>query len=269
MQDIIDHAIKKWKLEHLNVIYEHSEKGVFSAESKSFGAVILKIDQQKSQLEAEYKMLVRLSGHCSCKVYAFDTEKGLLLEERIIPGTVLRREMSLTKRIQVYLQVSHEIHAPADPGETYLNWLERIHEYCTQHQVAEEMASRAHLFCMEMFGKYPDRVLLHGDLHHDNILLRTDGSYAMIDPKGVVGPAIMELPRFILNEQDTNHTRTNRQHIEEVIRMLSEQSGYPEEDIRKLFYMETVLANVWCVEDGEEMNRQELELADSLLRHGG
>lgn len=269
MKDKIRVAMKKWKLNHFNVIYEHSTKGVFSAESGSFGPVILKIDQHKSQLESEYKMLERLSGHHSCKVYAFDEGAGLLLEERIIPGTVLRGEISLEKRIQIFLKVFREIHIAADSGETYLNWLERIHEYCTRHQVAEEMASRAHLFCMEMFRKYPDRVLLHGDLHHDNILMRTDGSYAMIDPKGIVGPAIMELPRFILNEQDTNHTGTSRQHIEEVIRMLCKQSGYPEEDIRKLFYMETVLANVWCVEDGEEMNRQELELADFLLRHGG
>lgn len=82
--------------------------------------------------------------------------------------------------------------------------------------MSEDMASRAHLFCAEMFEKYPDR-----------------------------------------------------QHIEEVIRLLGEQSGYPAADIRKLFYMETVLANSWCLEDGEEMNRQELELADFLVSHEG
>lgn len=268
MQEKINTAMKKWKLDHLNVIYEHSEKGVFSAESKDFGAVILKIDQHKSRLESEYKMLERLSGHHSCKVYAFDESAGSLLEERIIPGTVLRGEKSLEKRIRIFLQVFREIHIAADSGETYLNWLERIHEYCIRHQVAEDMASRAHLFCAEMFEKYPDRVLLHGDLHHDNLLLRTDVSYAMIDPKGIVGPAIMDLPRFILNELDTDHEYPDRQHIGEVIRLLGEQSGYPEEDIRKLFYMETVLANVWCVEDGEAMNMQELELADFLISHG-
>ena len=187
------------------------------------------------------------------------------MEERIFPGTVLRREASLEKRIQMFLQVFREIHMPAHSGATYLNWLEKICEYCVQHRVAEDMASRAHLFCAEMFEKYPDRVLLHGDLHHDNLLLRTDGSYAMIDPKGVVGPAIMDLPRFILNELDTDHACPDRQHIEEVIRLLGEQSGYPAEDIEKLFYMETVLANIWCVEDGEEMNRHEIEIADSLI----
>lgn len=222
---------KKWELDHLEVIYEHSTRGVFSAESKDFGPVILKVNQHKSQLESEYRMLAQLAGSHSCKVYAFDEIAGLLLEERIFPGTVLRREASLEKRIQMFLQVFREIHMPADSGPTYLSWLENICEYCAQHHVAENMASQAHSFCAEMFEKYPDRVLLHGDLHHDNLLLRTDGTYAMIDPKGVIGPAIMDLPRF---------------------------------NITKLFYMETVLENIWCMEDGEEMNRREIELAEAL-----
>lgn len=267
MQDKIDYAIKKWKLGHLEVIYNHPTKGVFSAQSMNFGHVILKVNQHIAQLKSEYQMLSQLSGHHSCKIYAFDESAGLLLEERIFPGTVLRREASLEKRIQIFLQVFHEIHRPTDSGATYLNWLEQIYEYCTRHQMAEDMASRAHLFCAEMFEKYPDRVLLHGDLHHDNLLLRTDGSYAMIDPKGIVGPAIMDLPRFILNELDTEHTCPDRQHIEEVIRLLGKQSGYPAADIRKLFYMETVLANIWCLEDGEEMNGQELEIADFIIGH--
>ena len=267
MREVVNDAIEKWKLDHIEVIYEHSAKGVFTAESKNFGSVILKVDQHKSQLKSEYQMLARLSGRHSCKVYSFDESAGLLLEERIFPGTVLRSEVSLEKRIQMFLQVFHEIHMPEDSGTTYLNWLEQIHEYCVQHQVAEDMASRAHLFCAEIFEKYPDRVLLHGDLHHDNLLRRTDGSYAMIDPKGVVGPAIMDLPRFILNEFDTVHACSDRLHIEEVIRLLGEQSGYSVADIRKLFYMETVLENIWRAEDGEEMDRQEMELADSLIHY--
>lgn len=258
-------AVEKWELDHLKAIYEHSTKAVFSAGSKNYGSVILKIDQHRSQLESEYRMLARLSGRHSCKVYAYDACNGLLLEERIFPGTVLRREASPEKRIQTFLQVFQEIHMPADSGATYLNWLEQICEYCACHGVAGDMASRARSFCAEMFEKYPERVLLHGDLHHDNLLLRTDGSYAMIDPKGVVGPAIMDLPRFILNELDTDHECSDGRHIEEVIRLIGEQSGYPTADIGKLFYMETVLANVWCAEDGEEMNRQELELAECII----
>lgn len=213
-------------------------------------------------------MLAGLSGAYNCKVYAYEESAGLLLEERIIPGTVLRREASLEKRIRIFSGVFGGIHLPAEEGGTYLDWLERICGYCRQNPVAEELpdlAVQARGVCAEVFGRYPDRVLLHGDLHHDNILSRTDGSYAMIDPKGVIGPAIMDLPRFILNELDTDHTCPDGEHIREVIRLLGLQTGYPEADIGRLFFMETVLENIWCVEDGEEANRQELEVAGLFL----
>lgn len=261
-------AAKRWGLKRCEEIYRHPTKAVFSAESEQFGPVILKIDEDTSQLKSEYRMLAGLSGNYSCKVYAYDESNGLLLEERIFPGTVLRKEPSLEKRVRIFTQVFQEIHKPAEEGETYLDWLERICEYCVQSHVAEEMSEKAFQargICAEMFGKYSDRMLLHGDLHHDNLLLRTDGSYAMIDPKGVRGPAVLDLPRFLLNELDTDHASPDRQHIQEAIELLARHTGYPETDIRKLFFMETVLTNVWCAEDGDEMNLQQIEMARCFL----
>lgn len=269
MQGKIDAAVKKWGLTQCREIYRHPTKAVFSAQSRQFGPVILKIDHNIAQLKSEHQMLAGLSGAHNCKVYAYDESAGLLLEERIIPGTVLRREVSLEKRIQVFTGIFHEIHMPAQQGKTYLDWLDGICDYCAQNHVAEELqdlALRARGFCAEMFAKYPERVLLHGDLHHDNLLSRADGSYAMIDPKGVIGLAILDLPRFILNELDTDHTCPDREHIRKVIRLLGTHTGYPEADIRKLFFMETVLENIWRAEDGEEMSREELEIAVAIVR---
>ena len=54
------------------------------------------------------------------------------------------------------------------------------------------------------------------------------------------------------------------EHIREVIRLLGGQTGYPQADIGKLFFMETVLANIWRLEDGDEMVREELEAAVAI-----
>lgn len=268
MDKKLNDAVKKWGLNRCEAIYQYPTKAVFAAESEQFGAVILKINEDTSLLKSEYQMLAGLSGEHSCKVYAYDESAGLLLEERIFPGTVLRKEPSLEKRIRIFTKIFQKIHMPAGEGETYLNWLEQICEYCARNQIAEKLADlapRARGFCAEMFEKYPDRVLLHGDLHHDNLLLGAGGSYTMIDPKGVIGPAILDLPRFILNELDTEHECPDRQHMGEVIRLIAEQTGYPEADIGKLYFMEVVLANVWCAEDGEEVNWQEIDIASENI----
>lgn len=130
-------------------------------------------------------MLSRLNGSRCCKAYAFDEASGLLLEGRILPGTVLREEISLERRVSAFTDVFRAIHLPETEGETYLDWLDAAQNFCIRSGQSAEWQARAALaqsICRDLFEKYPDRVLLHGDLHHDNILLRTDGSYAIIDP---------------------------------------------------------------------------------------
>ena len=71
-------------------------------------------------------MLARLDGIGSCKAYAFDESGGLLLEERILPGTVLRRESSMEIRIDALFRVFRDIHVRGECRESYLDWLEAV-----------------------------------------------------------------------------------------------------------------------------------------------
>ena len=119
--------------------------------------------------------------------------------------------------------------------------------------------------CAYLFDKYPERVLLHGDLHHDNMLLRPDGSYAMIDPKGVIGPAILDLPRFLLNELFPNMPAEPISHMKKAIQLICDKCAYPVEDVQKAFFMETVLANMWSVEDNDPADWKELDVAAQIL----
>lgn len=205
----------------------------------------------------------------------------MLLEERFVPGTVLREEESLSKRIEVFKTVFTQIHheeagqASGQESETmdaqvssYTDWLQNVYQFCVENNVDAKLmkkVTQARDICVEIFKKYPERVLLHGDLHHDNILLREDGTYAMIDPKGVSGPKILDLPRYIMNEIDTKHTISDEEHMREAVRLVSEMCGYPIEDVAKLYFTEVVLGNLWCFEDGEEMNEEEMEIAAKVL----
>lgn len=259
----VQFAMDQWSLSNLQAIYEREQSAVWSAESDRFGSVILKWNST-GQLASEYRMLRDLQGKRSCQVYEYDEARGLLLEERILPGTVLRQEPSREKRIEALASAFWEIHVPQQEGETYLDWLDKACTFCETHDVSGDlsrMAKQARYICAELFEKYPERVLLHGDLHHDNLLLRSDGSYAVIDPKGVVGPEILDLPRFVLNEADM---RDDPAHMERVISLVSCSVGYPEEDLRKALFVEAVLANVWLVEDGLPVRGNWMELVCCL-----
>ena len=268
-------AIARWALTDIKTVYEHSTKAVYTAASALYGPVILKIDLNHAQLASEYRMLSAMQGTHCCQVYDFDEEQGLLLEERILPGNVLRELSNLEERIEAFCQVFATLHpsdglgsTPSSHHPTYLDWLTRIRTFSETHPIdgrLREMTGQAYDFCAYLFEKYPEHVLLHGDLHHDNMLLRTDGSYAMIDPKGVIGPAILDLPRFLLNELFPNMPAEPISHMEKAIRLISEKCGYPAEDVQKAFFMETVLANMWSVQDDDPADWKELEVASRTL----
>ena len=80
-----------------------------------------------------------------------------------------------------------------------------------------------------------------------------------------MGPEIFDLPRFVLNELEYVQ-EDDVAHIELVIEELCKQLGYPKEDVRKLFYMETVLANIWHMEDGQAVNDDHMRIAQAIMR---
>ena len=72
------------------------------------------------------------------------------------------------------------------------------------------------------------------------------------------------MPRFIINELDTEYAESDVEHIHKVIEVLCERLDYPIEDVKKLFYMETVLANIWNIEDGLAVNEAQMQVAETV-----
>jgi streptomycin 6-kinase len=93
-------------------------------------------------------------------------------------------------------------------------------------------------------------MLLHGDLHHDNILLAEDGTYKIIDPKGVVGDPVFDVSRFVLNEFDAEPTEPTYRKIVGILHVLSQNLQIPETILKQCLYVETTMGACWCVEDG-------------------
>lgn len=262
----IDIAAEKWKLRDITCLYEKETRAVYSAGAAEWGNVIIKISEDKKELKSGFDMLKALGGSGCCKVYEFDAALGIAVIERIIPGSPLREEQNPEKRVEAFYSVFQKIHtgsAACEGHETYLDWLERAEQFCRDSHAGEEICGKMHRACQigrEMFAKYPERVLLHGDLHHDNILFGSDG-YCMADPKGIVGPAIFDIPRFLLNElgyvpPKEKAAHEIKAHLQQILALMAEKTGYDREDLEKLLFMEGVLAAVWCMEDGEDAEEE-------------
>ena len=57
------------------------------------------------------------------------------------------------------------------------------------------------------------QILLHGDLHHWNILSDADRGWMAIDPKGVIGASCLDVGRFINNAMGFGETAAEKRKI--------------------------------------------------------
>ncbi len=93
-------------------------------------------------------------------------------------------------------------------------------------------------------------VLLHGDLHHDNILQNGD-DWLVIDPKGVIGQPAYEVAAFIRNPMPEllNHADAPN-IIHKRINRLATILELPSQRILDWCFVQAVLSLVWAIEDG-------------------
>ncbi len=275
----LDVYTEKWRLDALSLIPSYSANLVFLCHSEDYGDAVLKIgDPAFPETRSEYLALRHFDGGRFCRVFAVDADKGALLIEHVKPGIPLRKELSLDKRLSVFCSLYRGLHAePAEPERfpSYTGWVNRITEYMSQRQDCVELyehMKKAREICLEVARRYTQKMLLHGDFHHDNILLGAGGEYRIIDPKGVVGDPVFDVPRFILNEFDNEITDGLFDKINSIVMALEESLRIPQGILRKCLYVETAMGMCWCVESGagpEEMAKlmQTVVFAEAVLNH--
>jgi streptomycin 6-kinase len=95
-------------------------------------------------------------------------------------------------------------------------------------------------------------VLLHGDLHHFNVLRNGDG-WAAIDPKGVIGEPAYETGALLRNPVpallDLPHPR---RILVRRAGLLAEALGLDADRVFAWARVQAMLAAVWAAQDGDE-----------------
>lgn len=93
-------------------------------------------------------------------------------------------------------------------------------------------------------------VLLHGDLHHGNILAGTRKKWIAIDPKGVIGEPEYDVGAFLRNPMSILISNNDVEDlIKRRIDTISKMTGYDKERITQWGFSQAVLSAIWAFED--------------------
>ncbi|HUE77778.1 MAG TPA: aminoglycoside phosphotransferase family protein [Longimicrobiales bacterium] len=217
------------------------------ATDRSGRHVVVKLEPDAAARDAEIRALRHWDGRGAARVLDVDEAHGAIVLERVVPGTSLREEaVPDPGAAAIAAGVIRTLHAAAPP----LPALPRIGEWLTYLDAPKR--ALAEDLCRRSSGE----VVLHGDLHHDNILHAGMGDWLAIDPKGVIGPREAEPASFLRNPRDellasADPVGLSRARARVMARVL-------DQDPSLLLGWACVLGGVaaaWAAEDGEGPGR--------------
>jgi streptomycin 6-kinase len=194
MNNIFDAIIEKWQLSDLKPI--NSLSYIFTG-FRNQQPIILKLGAA-AEIIKEAEALKAYDGFGAIKVMAIDDE--VILLERIIPGVTLKSYFPNNDNEAVYIAAKlmmglHIANYDANKFPNIINWLKVFDD---AWDIPSKYIVKAKYLRDKLLSEPGPQVLLHGDLHHDNILLK-DKEWVVIDPKGVIGDPVFEIAAYVRN----------------------------------------------------------------------
>ncbi len=240
--------------------------------------VALKIGVPHEELFTEMEALALYDGRGAVRLLAADRDRGAILLQRAIPGTMLwqigdnaqQTETAASVMKALWRSVPEESHLPH-----FSRWTERAFrltrtEWDPQEQWPRDLLDRAEQIMDRVSRDHTGDVVLHGDLHHENILWDEASGWLVIDPKGVIGPRCLEVGRYIQNQLPGDAPLSIREAlVRERIEIFSDILAIPRRDVVAGALVDCVLGHVWYFEEegplGEDWY-QGIELSRLLSR---
>jgi streptomycin 6-kinase len=265
----LDKLATLWDFKLLQPVTNLSYNFVAEVELPS-GLAILKVAPPSAKLMSEAEWLI---NHKNCVPVVLQTDKinNAFLMEKLSPGSSLKslvKAGSDEEATQVIAQlildiqtnhVSHQINyqhiSEHIPALTLLRG----------HLDANILEQGIAIFSQLCADRSQD-VILHGDLHHDNIL-RSDNTWKVIDPHGYVGHPCAEVGPMMFNPlgEDFPHSELLRNIIEKRLRILDEILPFELSLIRAWCFCLALRSAAWDVEGFGVPSQHSLEVAKVLF----
>jgi streptomycin 6-kinase len=221
-------------------------------------AAILKLGVPNPELACEVEALRAYDGRGSVRLLEADARAGALLLERLVPGVPLVQVSDDEEATHVAARVMGHLWRPVPPTHRFpsvARWAAGLDRLRARFQGGSgpfppALVDRAEKLFADLLASSGEPVLLHGDLHHENILRAQRQSWLAIDPKGVVGEPAYEVgallrnvaPRLLEGQQPE---RVVARRVE----ILSEELGFDRTRLLGWGLAQAVLAAWWCIED--------------------
>jgi streptomycin 6-kinase len=169
--------------------------------------VVVKAGVPNPDLMTEIEALRFYDGRGMVQLLDADPEQGILLLERLQPGAPLSTLPDDEQATIIAAQVMQQLWQPAPAVHnlpTVARWtsgLKRLRRHYDggTGPIPAHMVDLAENLFAALVPSSAEPVLLHGDLHHDNILAAQRAPWLAMDPKGLIGEPAYETGALLRN----------------------------------------------------------------------
>jgi streptomycin 6-kinase len=210
--DLVAECVEEWGLS-LGEPYEAGAAGyTVRADLPDGTPAVLKVIYPHREAEHEGEALCVWDGDGAIRLLAYDDVRWAMLIERCEPGTLLAKadpELALDVLIGVlprlWKPVGEPFRALAEEALWWIDYLPAEWEQAGK-PFDRELLDVAIARLGELAGSQGEQVLLHQDLHGDNVLAAQREEWLVIDPKPLVGEREFAVAP-IVRDPELGHSR--------------------------------------------------------------
>jgi streptomycin 6-kinase len=205
---LLSDCVDRWDLS-LEAISPHMSFNfiVFALDS-SARRVVLKMGVPHPEQRTEMEALRHYAGRGCVECLGAAPELGALLMNRVVPGTMLLEMGDDESQAAIAAKAMSALTTPVPQRHALPAFGEQLRGAIADVRAihgngAGPLPERLFALVGQVWNEIekakPADVLLHGDLHHENLLYDNDRGWVAIDPKGVIGAPILQVGRFMWN----------------------------------------------------------------------
>lgn len=169
--------------------------------------VVLKLGIPREEIVTEIEALRLYDGRGMVQLLEADAEQGILLLERLRPGMDLYELGDDQQATEIAARVMQRFWRPLPENHSFptvQRWAKGMERLRAAFDggtgpFPQQLVETAEGLFADLLSSMDEPVLLHGDLHHYNILSAAREPWLAIDPKGVVGEPAYELGAWLRN----------------------------------------------------------------------
>lgn len=218
--------------------------------------VVFKVGYPSREFLNEIVALRLYNGDGIVQLLDADEERGVMLLERLQPGDMLSTLADDDAATRIGAAVMRKLWRPAPAGHVFpsvADWAKGLQRHRERFAGGVGPLPQSIFEAAEtLFRELPtgEALLLHGDLHHFNILRAHREPWLAIDPKGLVGDPGYEVGAFLYNPIPDLGARPQLDRLlERRVALLAEQLGFDRARIRGWGIAQAVLSACWSIED--------------------